>query len=193
MLNSSKRAGARSAPSDPQSNLPREHPTNPRGSSPLRSPAGWIVLGVIILVWLGGVWVSMTFGSERLAWFGDSFGALNALFSGLALAGVVIAIFLQRQELQLQREELAATRAELSRQATAAENSEKALEAQRRAMLLSAAISATTGLVPANDHKSGSFPVQGGVNAVLRQLLVEIERDLKIELAVIPEIYNGVR
>lgn len=41
------------------------------------------------------------------------FGAVNALFSGLALAGVVVAIFMQSRELKLQRDELEQTRAEL--------------------------------------------------------------------------------
>ncbi len=35
--------------------------------------------------------------------FGDMFGAVNALFSGLAFAGLLIAIYLQRKELELQR------------------------------------------------------------------------------------------
>lgn len=38
--------------------------------------------------------------------FGDSFGYVNSLFSGLAFAGVIYAILLQRKELELQREEL---------------------------------------------------------------------------------------
>lgn len=38
--------------------------------------------------------------------FGDTFGAVNALFSGLALAGIVYALLLQRAELGMQREEL---------------------------------------------------------------------------------------
>jgi hypothetical protein len=192
MPNSSKCTGARTSPSVLQSNPPREHPTNPRGSSPLRSPAVWIVLGVIVLIWLGGVGVSIWFGSERLAWFGDIFGAQNALFSGLALAGVVMAIFLQRQELQLQREELAATRAELSRQATAAENSEKALEAQRRAMLLSAAVSASTGLVAANTIH-GVCQVRSSVDSHLRVLLDEILAALPLELEEVPRIDSGIR
>ena len=45
--------------------------------------------------------------------FGDMFGAVNALFSGLAFAGVIIAILLQKQELKLQRLELEQTRDEL--------------------------------------------------------------------------------
>lgn len=45
--------------------------------------------------------------------FGDMFGAVNSLFSGLAFAGVIYAILLQRKELELQREELVLTREEL--------------------------------------------------------------------------------
>ncbi len=41
--------------------------------------------------------------------FGDLFGGINALFSGLALAGVVTAVILQSHELQLQRTELTKT------------------------------------------------------------------------------------
>ena len=58
--------------------------------------------------------------------FGDMFGALNSLFSGLAFAGVVLAIVLQsnelklqRKELKLQREELEMTRGEAKRSADA--------------------------------------------------------------------------
>lgn len=38
--------------------------------------------------------------------YGDSYGAINTLFSGFAFAGLIIAILLQREELQLQRKEL---------------------------------------------------------------------------------------
>jgi hypothetical protein len=58
---------------------------------------------------------------------GDLFGSVNSLFSGLAFAGVIVAILLQREELQLQRQELAQTRKELQRSASAQENFEKAL------------------------------------------------------------------
>jgi hypothetical protein len=47
--------------------------------------------------------------------FGDMFGAVNTLFSGLAFAGLIYAIFLQRKELELQRDELKLTRTELNR------------------------------------------------------------------------------
>jgi hypothetical protein len=53
------------------------------------------------------------------------FGAVNTLFSGLALAGVVYAILLQRRELALQREELSMTREEVRRAADAQQASTK--------------------------------------------------------------------
>jgi hypothetical protein len=51
--------------------------------------------------------------------FGDMLGAVNSLFSGLAFAGVIYAILLQRRELSLQRLELELTRQELARSAEA--------------------------------------------------------------------------
>ena len=48
--------------------------------------------------------------------FGDSFGVLTSLFSGLAFAGLIWAIFLQKQELRLQRKELELTRKEFEGQ-----------------------------------------------------------------------------
>ena len=38
--------------------------------------------------------------------FGDMFGAINALFSGLALAGVIYAVFLQRAQIAIQERDL---------------------------------------------------------------------------------------
>ena len=37
--------------------------------------------------------------------FGDTFGAVNALFTGLAFAGLLFTIFLQQREIKLQRED----------------------------------------------------------------------------------------
>lgn len=52
---------------------------------------------------------------------GDLFGSINALFSGLAFAGVILAILLQHEELGMQRRQL-------SRAATAQEESQEALQ-----------------------------------------------------------------
>ncbi len=45
--------------------------------------------------------------------FGDTFGALNAIFSGIAIAGLIITILIQRKELENQRIELALQRTEM--------------------------------------------------------------------------------
>lgn len=53
--------------------------------------------------------------SERGA-FGDKFGFINSLFSGLALTGIIISIYFQQKELSLQRDELIETRDEFKDQ-----------------------------------------------------------------------------
>ena len=84
-----------------------------------------IVTFVLLLIWIGGAClIFKNFDSwETRGQFGDMFGAVNALFSSLALIGVIVAILIQRKELTLQREELALTRKELSRSAKAQEQS----------------------------------------------------------------------
>ena len=60
------------------------------------------------------------------------FGGVNALFSGLAFAGILIALYMQKHELELQREELSATREELKLQRIAMEGQKKQLEIQNK-------------------------------------------------------------
>lgn len=70
----------------------------------------------IILIFLGlyGLIIYLAFNDTKTSGtFGDMFGGANALFSGLAFAGVIIAIILQKEELGLQRDELEQTREEL--------------------------------------------------------------------------------
>ena len=77
----------------------------------------------VLVLFVLGAWLSSyfyltgRFGSpETSGAAGDTFGAINALFSGLALGGVILAIFLQREELRLQRKELALSRQEMQAQ-----------------------------------------------------------------------------
>jgi len=72
--------------------------------------------------------------------FGGMFGAINALFSGLALAGIIYAIIIQRQELILTREEL-------SRTAKAQIASAKALEKQLELQIDASRLTALSALV----------------------------------------------
>lgn len=63
--------------------------------------------------------------------FGDKFGAVNALFSGLAFAGLIYTIILQKDELSLQREELKQTREEMKQQTMQFEEQNKIIQIQR--------------------------------------------------------------
>lgn len=77
----------------------------------------WIALGVIAL-WAGTGFLLYDAGKDTAPWgergtFGDMFGSINALFSGLAFAGLIFTVLLQRQELQLQRHELKLQREEI--------------------------------------------------------------------------------
>jgi len=63
--------------------------------------------------------------------FGDSFGAVNALVSALAFAGMIVAFVLQRYELRLQRKELRDSRGEMRRQTKQFKIQSDNLELQR--------------------------------------------------------------
>ena len=89
-----------------------------------------MLVSVILLVWWGYYKFVTNYDFQCLGGagvFGDSFGALNTLFSGLAFAGIILTIFMQKEELKLQRKELKMQREEMKRFADAQEKSEEAL------------------------------------------------------------------
>ncbi len=89
-------------------------------------------IGVIGLYALSWWWLSCSFhDSEKQGQFGDQFGAVNALFSGLAFAGLIFTIILQKKELALQREELTQTREELKGQKEQMSEQNDTLKIQR--------------------------------------------------------------
>jgi len=65
---------------------------------------------LVIFLW-GGSWYWLYDFKER-GTFGDMFGAVNALFSGLAFGGVIYAILLQREDLERQKEEVTSRKKE---------------------------------------------------------------------------------
>lgn len=78
---------------------------------------GWVIAAVavgVVCIWALMGWYASTRKEPGI--FGDMFGAVNALFTGLAFAGLIYANLLQRQELSLQRQELAETRDEIKGQ-----------------------------------------------------------------------------
>lgn len=76
----------------------------------------------VFLNWLLGLevnpntWFSDSQLPDKKGQFGDSFGAVNALFSGLAFVGVIWAIMQQQEEIELQREDLKNTQDEMKEQ-----------------------------------------------------------------------------
>lgn len=69
--------------------------------------------GVMLLFLLNFSLVFFVDDKDLRGTFGDQFGAVNALFSGLAFAGLIYTIILQRRDLELQRNDLALQRQEL--------------------------------------------------------------------------------
>lgn len=79
-----------------------------------------LIVGLVVFIWLAtSKWIDMTVVSgtdtdQVLAavkgQFGDKFGAANALFSGLAFAGIIITLLLQRRDLSETRSAMGSER-----------------------------------------------------------------------------------
>ncbi|MDQ3111291.1 MAG: hypothetical protein M3R17_15495 [Bacteroidota bacterium] len=116
--------------------------------------------------------------------FGDSFGGINALFSGLAFAGIIYTILLQKKELTLQRQELVDTRVELRRAADAQERSERAFIKQIEVMNLSARLNALNSAVEYYNSKATARLAKGNkvgasvYDSKANELLKEIDEIL---------------
>lgn len=92
-----------------------------------------ILILVVITLWvLTAVVISYFFSDwgER-GTFGDAFGSINALFSGLAFASLIYTILLQRKELHMQRKELTLQREEVSRSTQELRGQKELLNLQR--------------------------------------------------------------
>ena len=93
-----------------------------------------VVFSIIVVLLYAGSWyyIDSTYTClDARGQFGDKFGAVNALFSGFAFAGLIFTIYLQKKELALQREELTQTREELKGQKEQLEEQNKTLKIQR--------------------------------------------------------------
>lgn len=84
----------------------------------------WMIYPFLLIFTLGTkTWAD-------LGTFGDTYGALNTLFSGLAFAVLILSLFLQRKELEAQRIELEAQRHEIKESNAIAEAQRKITEQQ---------------------------------------------------------------
>ena len=76
----------------------------------------WIIGALFTHWWAEKYFTHIVNEDNNKALFGDSFGAVNALISAFAFAGMIVAFILQRYELRLQRKELEAQRKEFEEQ-----------------------------------------------------------------------------
>ena len=104
--------------------------------------------------------------------FGDMFGAVNTLFSGLAFCGVIYAIILQSQELKLQREELELTRTELAKSAQAQQDQAKQMQQAAKLNAVSVKLNTYTTLLV----NKRTIPGVGGARYPLEDTLAEFEK-----------------
>ena len=95
---------------------------------------------------------------------------VNALFSRLALGGVIVAILLQRQELQHQREEIA-----LSREVQ--KESSEAQQGQLDMLATTARLNALSTIAEYHIRMSEYFPLRGSTAQYPQGLLESSKRD----------------
>lgn len=125
--------------------------------------------------------------------FGDVFGVANALFSGLAFAGLIYAILLQREDLSLQRNELELTRKELERSAAAQEQSEIALKIQAASASQSAKLTTINFLL---NHYKAELDAARGIaysgNDPRAPRLQELRRREVLLIEMLDSLFNEV-
>ncbi|HCG5924599.1 TPA: putative phage abortive infection protein [Vibrio parahaemolyticus] len=84
-----------------------------------------ILVCLVVITWYQyPIWIQAVFADnvseiDNRALFGDSYGSLNTLFSGLAFAGIITSIFLQSQELRETRAEIRGQKEEFELQTKA--------------------------------------------------------------------------
>ncbi len=78
----------------------------------------WTCSAVILAFWAANAFILKWHGYDLASrgQFGDQFGMINALFSGLAFAGIILSLYLQRRDLKLQRKDLKMQRMEMEMQ-----------------------------------------------------------------------------
>ena len=156
----------------------------PPGDRPLPFPISLVIaLPACIL----GLWVVLGlipfFLASQPGAFGAAFGAVNALFSGLALAGVVVALILQTRELRCLRQRLEQQRARLNESqaawrqtAQAQRDSSEALRDQAESLLLASYLQAAAAVLdsPAKARQQKSVELED-LDGVLRALQPRVD------------------
>lgn len=136
---------------------------------------------LVVLIWAGFAVLPRFTGKgvAKTGPWGDTFGGLTALFSGLAMLGAAYAVILQNQQLE-------ETRQELRDDAKARENTDALIERQAQALLAQARINATLALLGTSpgdnlikDTHIPGFPEWFKESDVLRQYLRIVLADVE--------------
>lgn len=144
-----------------------------------------VLVGLTIAVWffsgLAIIYFIDDWGDRGT--FGDLFGAVNALFSGLAFAGLLYSLFENKKQIMAQQEELLLNRQELLKARKIQEKTEKAIEAQVSQMKNTARLSGLNTLVnyftaKINDAKSTDEEIKHAIEK-RREAIREIDRLIK--------------
>lgn len=110
-----------------------------------------IVIGSGLLIfatwWGSGFWINANINPDYRGIVGDMFGAVNALFSGLAFAGLIYTITVQRKELSLQREAIQMQTKELEAQHIETARSADQLQMQQELMNYQLILSTVNDLI----------------------------------------------
>jgi hypothetical protein len=149
----------------------------------------YILIIIVVALWFSSIFIFQHYypNIEDRSSFGGSFNAISSLFSGLAFAGVIYAILLQRKELQLQRKELSETRKVLAKTATAQEASARQFERQSNNLKISAKLNAYNTLIVDANRKIDQLKKVGAGHAIRRDMIIA-ERDLYVKK--VKEILN---
>lgn len=76
---------------------------------------------IVITYTLSLIYLTNTDWKSNPGTFGDSFGIVNALFTGLAFSGLIVTIMLQYEEIKIQQKDLQESRLQFARSADAQE------------------------------------------------------------------------
>jgi hypothetical protein len=138
-----------------------------------------ILIIVLWFAWWGvanSYWASM---ADR-GLLGDLFGGINALFSGLALAGVVTAVILQSHELHLQRDAMNKQREELELTRDEMKLQREQLTLQREELQLSR-----------EEYKRMAAANEEAAQALSRQLKLQAQASRIVGLSSLLEVANS--
>lgn len=143
----------------------------------------WLTILVVTLVVFFG---KCDPTAARWGQFGDAFGTVNALFSGLALLGVVYAILLQREDIEIQRLDLKAS-VDAQREAAVAQTSQARIAALSAALAakketaesLEEAARSGSGITKIKDREIGLADIAATIRKEMLEIHALVDAELK--------------